>query len=173
MSELAEATLAAAGATVGTKETTSNDGPEIRAWLNNVRIDYPAPWCAAWVFSMYDIGARACGVANPCPRTSGSLRMWERSPEHTHSHFPVRGSVVVFAHVDDNGKQDGKGHVAIVERVMPDGYVGTIEGNTNAAGSRNGDRVARQVWRWADGKRGKLKLVGFIDFDAVNPEKAA
>jgi surface antigen len=55
----------------------------------------------------------------------------------------------------------GLGHVGIVEAVVGDGTIVTVEGNTNAEGSREGDRVARHRWAPALGRRGALR--GYID----------
>jgi hypothetical protein len=48
-----------------------------------------------------------------------------------------------------------------VEEVIGDGTIVTVEGNTNAEGSREGDRVARHRWAPDLGTRGRL--VGYID----------
>jgi hypothetical protein len=55
----------------------------------------------------------------------------------------------------DYGK--GLGHTGIVVSVNADGSYTTIEGNTNEAGSREGDRVAVKVRNLSD-----AKLKGFI-----------
>ncbi len=49
------------------------------------------------------------------------------------------------------------GHTGIVERVGADSVVHTIEGNTNSAGSREGDGVVRRVL-----DVGAAEVVGFV-----------
>ncbi len=57
----------------------------------------------------------------------------------------------------------GKGHTGLVERM--DGYaIHTIEGNTNAAGSREGDGVYRKV------RQLSAITAGFIDYDLPAPD---
>lgn len=54
-----------------------------------------------------------------------------------------------------------KGHIGVIESIK-DGFMTTIEGNTNAAGGREGVEVARKrrklAWTYGSG----LNLVGFI-----------
>lgn len=57
--------------------------------------------------------------------------------------------------------QGWKGHIGIVERVE-DGWVRTIEGNTNDDGSREGYEVARKRRKFAYTNGPGLNLVGFI-----------
>lgn len=165
MPSLVDAVLLAAASTVGWCETPSgsNDSPAIRSWLAQVGIRKPSPWCAAWTYSMYQAASEGIGCPNPHPKTAGSQRVWELAPLSCRRRVPVRGAVVVFAHVDERGQRDGTGHVAIVESVLDDGRLVSIEGNSNAEGSRNGDRVARHTWNWLAERRGRLELLGFLD----------
>ena len=57
--------------------------------------------------------------------------------------------------VDHGG---GKGHTGIVTKIV-DGEIGTIEGNTNQRGSREGDGVYQKVRTIASIN------VGFVDYD--------
>jgi hypothetical protein len=69
-------------------------------------------------------------------------------------------------------KGHGLGHCGIVEDLVGDGSIITIEGNTNAEGSREGDRVARHQWNPREGKRGRL--YGYIDLGCkIGDERTA
>lgn len=165
---LAEAVLKHARSYLGVHEEPpgSNDGPMIRQWLANVGIHSPAPWCAAFAYSMFAFGAGECGLSNPCPKTASALRMWELADEDYRRHFPAVGSLIVFGHVGADGKPDGHGHVGIVSAV--DGYmVSSIEGNSDASGSRTGGAVVEHTsWDVRAGRRGPLILHGFLQFEA-------
>lgn len=161
---LAQAVIRHALATVGTRETARNSGPEIDAWLANVHAKPGDAWCMAWAWSMYQLACDECRLPNMVPRTAGSLRCWQLAGDVYKQHDPTPGSVVVFAHLDRDGEQDGFGHVGIVTAVNG-AEVTTCEGNTNAAGSRNGDCVAEHTWNWKRGQRGNLALVGFLRFE--------
>ena len=154
---LAEAVLRAAAATVGVKETGRNSGPEINGWLEGVGQPSGQPWCAAWVYAMYKAGSAQVGLPNPVYRTASSLRLWEKAASIYRQQRPQVGAIFVM----DHGK--GLGHCGIVEAIHGDGYITTIEGNTNAAGSRNGDRVNRHMWNPLHGARGEL--VGYLCFE--------
>jgi hypothetical protein len=50
---------------------------------------------------------------------------------------------------------NGAGHTGIVEKVLPNGILQTIEGNTNDDGSRDGYEVCRRA-------RSVTKIKGFL-----------
>lgn len=122
----------------------SNKGPEIDQYLRAVNINFPAPWCAAFVVCCHD----EAGVK--ITRTGGVLDMWNRSPANRVSD-PQPGDVIIL----DYGQ--GKGHTGIVESVAC-GVVTTIEGNTNDEGSREGYEVARRLRKISAAK-------GFLRFE--------
>lgn len=161
MSTFTDALLVAARAHLGVhEEGGKNRGPRIDEWNAGVHAPPGSPWCAAWVYGMHAITATACVVENLCPRTAGALKLWHLAPESCRRPLPAPGDVFVL----DTGDPGGFGHVGIVELVTPDGEtIVSIEGNTNGAGSREGDRVAKHAWKPRDGVRGTL--VGFLSFD--------
>jgi len=136
-------------------------GPEVTAYLTDVGIAYPAAWCAAFVYSMFEqaVAADSTGIAiNPCPRTAGALRMYELAPLRSRRPLPAPGDLFVIVHTDGI-----HGHTGFVESVTPDGQtITSIEGDSNPAGSTTGDQMARHTWVPADGKRGRLR--GFLEF---------
>lgn len=72
------------------------------------------------------------------------------------SKVPKLGSLIVW-----RLGQGWKGHIGVVEEVK-EGWLTTIEGNTNDAGGREGIEVARKRRRYAWTNGTGLNLVGFI-----------
>jgi hypothetical protein len=210
--KLTDTTILAARATLGWREDPlgSNDAPFIRAWLADVDVHGPAPWCMAAVFAWFKAGAEALGIPNPCPRTAGSQTFLSLVPESMRFPEPAPGRVAVWrdagnparghvgvvidgtlggfqtsrdgleraklarAHATDGtlgGFQTSRDGLERAKLALPHadeaqissrpGWVRTIEGNTNQAGSRNGDHVAEHDWDWKAGRRGSLILVAF------------
>jgi len=146
----------------GVRETSRNRGPEVDQYLTRVGLnpDGAYSWCQAFVYWCYDEAARKTQVANPCIKTASVLNHWAKSPPATRIYADralddptlVRPGAIFIV---DHGA--GKGHTGIVTRVF-DGQIGTIEGNTNEAGSREGDGVYQKVRTIASIN------VGFIDY---------
>jgi len=164
LSAYVNALLVAARATLGVhEEGGKNRGPHVDEWNKDVGAALGSSWCASWCYGMHKIASRAVGVVNICPRTAGALKMWHMSAERYRRPLPAPGDVFVL----DTGDPGGFGHVGIVELVTPDGdTIVSLEGNTNGAGSREGDQVAKHTWKPRDGKRGKL--VGYL---SLGPEE--
>jgi hypothetical protein len=59
------------------------------------------------------------------------------------------------------GKPLWSGHAGLVTDVFPDGSFGTIEGNTNSDGSREGTSVQEKIRKNVKVKNG-LNILGFI-----------
>lgn len=131
------------------KETGRNSGPMIDAYLRSVGLTPGAPWCAAFVFWCYEKASKALGVFNPLPRTASVHLLWERVEPTWKTAAPFRGSVAIHLNAD------GTGHCGIWLASSPT-HAATIEGNSNAAGSREGDSVQVQ-------RRPHAYWTGFID----------
>lgn len=149
-SALGAAALAVAVGQLGVKEHAMNRGPEIDEYVRRVGLD-PAgghAWCQAFVYWCFDEGAKRLGVANPCVRTASCMDHWigarqqalvvpaAEAADDPGLVKPGAVFVIDFGH--------DKGHVGFVERVHL-GRLITIEGNTNVAGSREGDGVYRRA----------------------------
>jgi hypothetical protein len=144
----ADDVLTIARSQLGVTEAARNSGPQIDLYLADVQLGPGYPWCAAFVSWCFD----QAGGADP--RTAGCWHMW-RSYIARRAEAPAPGLVFILDH------GHGLGHCGIVETVNGDGTLTTIEGNTNADGSREGDCVARHTWR--PGIRPGL-LLGYLDF---------
>lgn len=160
MSAFRNALLVAARASLGVHEEGGrNRGPRIDEWNRAIPVALGSPWCASWVYAMHDIAAKACGLPNPCPRTAGALKLWHLADPKHRRPLPAPGDVFVL----DTGDPGGFGHVGIIELTTPDNEtIVSLEGNTNGAGSREGDRVAKHTWKPRSGVRGTL--VGYLSF---------
>lgn len=109
-----------------------------------------AAWCAAFV---HQVGRQALGAGWPVPRTASVHDPHRRWPNIV-AWAEDKSLLLPVPHVGDlfvvwNAGLDGGryAHVGFVERLEPGAPVGlvhTIEGNTNAGGSREGFGVFRR-----------------------------
>jgi hypothetical protein len=146
----------------GVRETPGqpNTGPEVNAYLASVGLNPGFPWCQAFVYWSFDKAATGAGVANPCVRTAGVLDHWAKSPTTARVYAQAAfdnpelvrpGAIFIIDH------GSGKGHAGLVRSIVS-GQINTIEGNTNQAGSREGDSV------WEKTRTIGSINVGFIDY---------
>ncbi|MDQ8005252.1 MAG: CHAP domain-containing protein [Pedobacter sp.] len=117
---------------IGVREVTgANDGPQVEKYLYYTGNKKGEPWCAAfvsWIFGQ--AGFRQ-------PRTAWSPSLFPKSKMLTAAkpaavfgiYFPEKRRIA---------------HVGIVEK-QKGSWVYAIEGNTNLAGSREGDGVYRKL----------------------------
>lgn len=141
--------VAAARSQLGIRETTMNRGPGIgKYWAATTYPNGEAnrePWCAAFAAwcvregMLANAGLRITEVTRPKSAVVAdwvlhALRMgWLVFGPHDGLRFPAAGDIVIYTF----------SHMGVVEDF--DGHVVTaIEGNTNAAGSREGIEVMRR-----------------------------
>lgn len=125
---------------VGVRESTgNNDGKAIEMYLRYVGLPKGNPWCAAFV--CWVLGQNQ--VANPrngyCPTLfAPKYVIWKGSMHNGIS--PLRGDVfgIYFK------EKHRIAHVGFVDK-WTNKTVTTVEGNTNQAGSREGDGVYRKI----------------------------
>ena len=123
--------VAIAKAELGIRELTGhNDGLRVGMYLKTVKLKVGQPWCAAfisWVFQQ-------AGEAYPRSGWSPDLFIVKvRSKE------PLPGNLLAIWFA----KLNRIAHVGMVEK-QEGNWVLSIEGNTNIAGSREGDGVYRR-----------------------------
>jgi hypothetical protein len=129
---------------IGHKETAPNDSTQIREWLKRCGINKPVPWCSAFAWSMVDDASSRVLVANPVTPYAGGRNLLSKAKELGFwTNEPVPGAVFGIGH------PNGKSHVGIVVSVGAFSVV-TIEGNTNEAGSREGNCVRQRSREIAD-----------------------
>lgn len=117
---------------LGVREATGkNDGTRVEAFLAAVKLRKGNPWCAAfvsWVFKQ---------AAFPKPRTGWSPDLF---PASRLLKKPAPGAVfgIYFPELKRIA------HCGFVEKQQGN-WVYTLEGNTNVAGSREGDGIYRKM----------------------------
>lgn len=133
---------------LGVREATGqNDGLEVEMYLASTNLGAGYAWCAAfvnWVYKQNDVARPDKGAWSPAWFPNKRLI-------DTGKHTPQRADL--FALYYTNLKRIG--HVGFIHE-WGTSYVTTVEGNTNNAGSREGDgvykkrRLTRQIHRVSD-----------------------
>jgi hypothetical protein len=158
MPSLSQTALEIAVSQLGVHEQGANNaGPEVNEYLRAVRLPPGFAWCSGFLVWCFDRAAKRLGIVNPCPRTAGAVKLWELAEAVCRSQTPAPGLIYVLRH------DGGKGHAGIVESVS-DGIVTEISGNTNPAGSREGNAVARHAGATPAVVHGG-RLLGYINLD--------
>ncbi|WP_026063434.1 C40 family peptidase [Pedobacter arcticus] len=142
-SEKRQQVIATAEREIGVREKTGrNDGASVEKYLSTVGLKQGQPWCAAfisWVFQQSGFNR---------PRTGWSPALF--NPK-VNTSMAREGNV--FGIWFPNLKRIA--HVGLVER-KEGNWIISIEGNTNIAGSREGDgvyrkrRLAKSIYAFAD-----------------------
>jgi len=121
---------------VGVREATGkNDGKQVEAYLKSVKLGKGYAWCAAYVKWVFD----QCGI----PTTINAMALSAHRPGHLvyskgkKLKEPKAGDVftLYYAHLKRIG------HTGFFDKEVNSKIYRTVEGNTNAAGSREGDGV--------------------------------
>lgn len=174
--------LAVATTQIGVRELPGqpNRGPQVDQYLKTTGIANPAgnppggyAWCQAF---LYWCAVQACSALGrsdiPVPKTAGVLKHWQMAASApgvrriTTSQALTNPALVTPGMFFTLDFGSGQGHTGLVERLYPDGRLVTIEGNSNATGSRDGIGVYRLERRkLTSDPREKLK--GFVDFSAA------
>lgn len=125
--------------------TGSNDGKDIKKYLEVTGLGEGYPWCAAFVSWVFE---EAGGTG---PR-SARVVDWFKSnivykSEWRQQNITPEPGMVIGLYYPKLGRY---GHIGIVDKVHPGQLhtIITIEGNTNAAGSREGQGVYRKIRPW-------------------------
>lgn len=117
---------------LGVRELTGhNDGPRVEAYLSAVKLKKGAPWCAAYVSWTY----QQAGFAKP--RSGWSPDLFPKS-RLARSALPGDVLGIYFTELKRIA------HVGIVTS-QKGSWVYSVEGNTNVAGSREGDGVYKKI----------------------------
>lgn len=140
-------------------------------------------WCTSGLYDVHKTAAAEIGSRNPFPRTAKAVQVFQRAPKSCLRSDPAVGYVYVLDHgktgflLDEWRKNSftADGHIGVVTRVSggiigADGattgaeVVDEVSANTNAAGSREGDRWA--VHHGSPEVSHKGILLPYIDMDA-------
>lgn len=170
---LALIATATAEANKGVREVGKNAGPDVEKYLHCLGMTKGSPWCAAFV-SWCVMTSR--GLAKPPKWCSGSaVSLFQMSGKNAVKVTPVDADFkskvkpgYIWSRAQDPAAAAAarkgswcQGHTGIVVAVDAIGFH-TIEGNTNAAGSREGDGVYRKLHKWSDAEL-IGKTVGWFD----------
>ena len=120
-------------------------------------------WCALFAELVWTEAYKGSGLVNVLKKlfsasATTTYKNFDIDGTFKVSQTPQIGAVVIWRH--GSGWQ---GHAGIVVSIDGDN-IGTVEGNTNAAGGREGIEVAAKVRKWKDApyQANGLNLVGFI-----------
>jgi hypothetical protein len=139
----------------------TNRGPQVEAYLAAVGLGPGQPWCCAFVIWCYAGAVKQVGGGRGLPlrRTGKCARLWSTSPEAWRSVEPTVGAVFIRLERPDDPNSDG--HTGIVTAWDAD-HISAVEGNTNASGSRIGDRVRLNIRR-------RDYVLGYVDIGREGP----
>jgi len=161
-SKLLKKVLEIAKSQIGVKEDPpgSNRGKKVEEFLGSVSLSGGYPWCAAFVYWCFEKACSELKMTNPLVKTGSCMTHWNK----TAGNKILTGDAILnpaliepgFVFIISLGK--GKGHTGIVTSVS-DGYINTIEGNTNTGHSAEGVGVF-ELRR----KINSIKNAGFIKY---------
>jgi len=145
-----------------------NRGPRVDEYIRSTGLDPAAnpphgyPWCMCFVYWCFVQASKNLHLTNPCTRTASVISHWGRTGG--------RKILAVAAGADHSlvlpgmvfcKSADAHSHTGIVVGTTDEGVV-TCEGNTNQAGSREGDSVVLGKVRPWD-----YVQLGFIDYSGM------
>lgn len=161
------------------REVGKNAGPDVERYLAAVGLKRGNPWCAAFVSWCYMASKGLTKAPGWCSgsavslyQTAGRSKTAVRvTPLDADFQSKVRPGMI-WSRAQDAAAATAarkgvwcQGHTGIVVAVDSIGWH-TVEGNTNAAGSREGDGVYRKLHKWADAEI-VGKTVGWFDPETV------
>lgn len=172
----------AAEACVGEKEEgKDNHGTFVELCQHTVdNIAQGESWCMAFVESMVAYVEFKLGIRSPLYSAENCLSVWENTPDsQIVKNLPLKGAIVIWRHTKASSKTfkpsgsgkrsffyQGSGHTGFVMEYDyndSEPKMTTIEGNTNAAGSSNGDGVfMKRRYKQHETGNSDLEVVGFL-----------
>lgn len=151
---LAELSIQIALSYDGVREVGRNDGPEVRKFLASIDLNPGDPWCAAFVCFCVKEAAKQLGVTPKFVYGGSVYKLWTRNPDLQLSK-PAYNSIFLIDHgLSKAGSRIGHTGFCVGRNQSHDESLETIEGNTNSAGSRDGDgcyHKSREVAEFTNG----------------------
>lgn len=126
---------------VGIRERTgANDGKEVETYLASVGLSRGNPWCAAFLhWSFVKAGVKGTPRSGYSPSWFPvSNTIYQRGKMERYTPGPTDVFGIWF---ENKGRIS---HVGFIDEWGKGSYAITVEGNTNEAGSREGDGVYRK-----------------------------
>jgi len=157
-SEIRSAIICVAESQLDVREATgNNDGKQIKKYLKTTGLPEGYPWCAAYVSWCFEqatpAGPRSARVVD----WFDSNIIWKK--EWGSLNFTVQPATVGALYYANLGRY---GHIVIIIGEDKNNFY-TIEGNTNALGSREGQGVYKKV-------RSKKSIAALADY-CVSPKQ--
>lgn len=119
-------------------EVTPNHGPLVDQFLSSVGLAPGNAWCMAFLQYLIRQVEQEFGCVSQIYRSGGVIETWQKTHQDVQCP-PKPGSLILFK------TSEGHGHCGLIRDVIDTLHVSTIEGNTNNAGSRDGDGVYEHV----------------------------
>lgn len=154
---------------IGIDETGNNagfDNAKFEALMKKYGWRKGWAWCMSFVRAMWmesykhlrnDLGY----LLSHSTVTTWNNFVKNKSGKFETSQKPTIGAIVIWRKYA-GGVATSKGHAGIVEKINNDGTIQTIEGNTNEAGSREGETIARKTRKLDFTNPNGLRMLGFI-----------
>jgi len=135
----------------------SNSGPRVNEYLAAVQLGPGYAWCSAFASWCIQRAAVALGIAPAFRYSGGALALWSRNAPRSIAPQALTPDDLPCVVVWNHG--GGLGHVGLcVGLDQAAGKLQTIEGNSDANGSRTGGQVVAHSDRRLDDP----KLMGFL-----------
>jgi len=138
----------------------SNKGKKVEEYLSSVGLGGGQFWCAAFIYWCFQKATENNGRGNPLVKTGHCMTHWNSSPakkilasDAVNNPILVKPGQIFI--INTGGTH---GHTGIIERVEG-GFIHTIEGNTDPAGSSNGIGVFRNTRKIAKINKGFLEYI--------------
>jgi CHAP domain/Putative peptidoglycan binding domain len=153
-------TLKIAQSQIGVMEDPpgSNRGKKVEAYQASVGIGAGTYWCAAFVYWCFQKACENSNKRNPVLRTGHCMTHWNRTPGKKITGIDAvnKPSLIKPGHIFIINTGGAHGHTGLVEKVEG-GFIYTIEGNSNPAGSSNGIGVFTNMRKISKINRGFIE----------------
>jgi hypothetical protein len=136
----------------------SNKGKKVEEYLASVGLGGGQFWCAAFIYWCFQKATENNGRGNPLVKTGHCMTHWNSSPAKKilASDAMNKPSLIKPGQIFIINTGGTHGHTGMIERVEG-GFIHTIEGNTDPAGSSNGIGVFRNTRKIAKINKGFLE----------------
>ena len=136
----------------------SNRGKKVEEYLASVGLSGGQFWCAAFLYWCFQKASEKLGRKNPVLKTGHCMTHWRDSPGKKINAADAvnKPALIKPGHIFIINTGGSHGHTGMIERVEG-GFIHTIEGNTNPAGSSNGIGVFRNTRKISKINRGFLE----------------
>lgn len=136
---------------LGIKETSENWGPRVKEYLAAAGIKVPAPWCGAFVYWTAQKACKVKGVANPLKDIplKAYVQSYYQYAKAQNKLVPFKEAAIGDIFMIYYPSLKRYGHMGFVYDIDYDKQtIGTLEGNSNSTGSREGNEVVTKTRKW-------------------------